>query len=203
MATTWLSRVLNEMIQYVKILTNTNNLVVPLTCQKKKASNFTRGVSRVDDAQGSGIAVASSLVQGALQLADVQTPALFLIKVIVDLHSAQFGERSWVQGILRYGDHDACTGRTFPTHQQLQHGLKVQDREAKKVGSIVLPLTSYHILELYAQSSFVCMTLYRHTNLIKRPDKDTGALLLWISVWCCVSVFWHEAVITAYSEFSF
>lgn len=106
-ATTSLSRVLNE-------------------------GNFTGGVSRVDDTQGSGVAVAPGLIQGALQLADVHTPALFFIKVIVDLHGAQFGQRSRVQRILRYGDHDAGTGRTLAAHQQLQHGLKEQDGEVKK-----------------------------------------------------------------------
>ena len=93
---------------------------------------FTSGVSRVDDAQGSGVAVAPGFIQGALQLADVHTPALFFIKVIVDLQGAQFGQRGRVQRILRYGDHDARTGRALAAHQQLQHGLKEQDGEVKK-----------------------------------------------------------------------
>lgn len=110
------------MIYFVKILTNKNRF----------DKIFTGWVSRVDDAQGSGVAVAPGLIHGALQLADVQTPALFLIQVIVDLHGAQFGQRGRVEGILRYGDHDASAGRTLATHQQLQHGLKKRDREVEK-----------------------------------------------------------------------
>lgn len=108
----------------------------------------------------------AGLIQRALQLADVHTPALFLIKVIVDLHGAQFGQRSRVQGILRYGDHNARTVRTLATHQQLQHGLKVQDREVRKDMSAqqLYIHASNHILELYAHSSFVHMMLYRHTK---------------------------------------
>lgn len=87
---------------------------------------FTSWVPWVDDTQSSGVAVKTSFIKSPLQLADVQTPALFLIKVIVNLHSTEFSQSSRVQGILRYGDHDACTGYTFTTHQQLQHGLSVR-----------------------------------------------------------------------------
>lgn len=85
---------------------------------------LTGGVSRVDDAQGSGVAVAPGLIQSTLQLTDVQAPALLLIQVIIDLHGAQFGQRSRVQRVLGYGDHDAGAARTLATHQQLQHGLE-------------------------------------------------------------------------------
>lgn len=94
---------------------------------------FTGGVSGVDDAQGSRVAVASGLIQSALQLGDVKAPALILIKVIVDLHSAQFGQCGRIQGVLRYGDHDARTRGTFSTHQQLQHGLREERREIQQV----------------------------------------------------------------------
>lgn len=111
--TVWLSRVWtwNDLI-----CKNTDQyeLVIILT-----KLNITGGVSRVDDAQGSGAAVSPGLIQGALQLADVQTPALFFIQVIVDLHGTQFGQCSRVQRVLRYGDHDACASRTLATHKQL------------------------------------------------------------------------------------
>ena len=112
---------------------------VIISLMKKRREIFTGRVPRVDDAQGSGVAVLPGLVQRALQLADVQAPALLFIKVIVDLHGAQFCQCSRVQGILRYGDHDAGAGCTFATHQQLQHGLKEQDRkgQGKSVSSTV------------------------------------------------------------------
>lgn len=87
--------------------------------------NVTGGVPRVDDAQGSRFAVFPGLVHGAAQLADVQAPALLLIKVIVDLHGAQFGQCSRVQRVLGNGDHDAGAGFVLATHKQLKHGLKV------------------------------------------------------------------------------
>lgn len=81
-------------------------------------TNLTSGVSRVDDAQGSGVAVRPGLVQGTLQLADVQTPALVFIQVVVDLHCPQFCQSSRVERILGYGDHDACAGRAVAAHKQ-------------------------------------------------------------------------------------
>lgn len=84
----------------------------------------TGGVSGVDDAQGSGVAVRAGLVQGALQLADVQTPALVFIQVIVDLHRPQFSQRRRVERILGDGDHDACTGGAIAADEQFQHGLE-------------------------------------------------------------------------------
>lgn len=86
--------------------------------------DVTGGVSRVYDAQGSGVAVCAGLIQGTLQLTDVQTPALLFIQVIVDLHSSQFSQSSRVQWILGNGDHDACTGRAIAAHEQFQHGLE-------------------------------------------------------------------------------
>lgn len=80
--------------------------------------DVTGGVSRVYDAQGSGVAVCPGLIQGTLQLTDVQTPALLFIQVIVDLHRSQFCQSSRVQWILGNGDHDACTGRTLAAHEQ-------------------------------------------------------------------------------------
>lgn len=81
-------------------------------------TNVTSGVSRVDDAQGPGVAVRPGLVHGALQLADVQAPALLFIQVIVDLHRSQFCQGSRVERILGNGDHDACAGRALTTHEQ-------------------------------------------------------------------------------------
>lgn len=98
--------------------------------------NLTGGVSRVDDAQGSRVAVAPGLIQGPLQLTDVQTPALLLVEVIVDLNRVQLGQSGRVQRILGDGDHDARARRTLAAHQQLQHGLQVQDVE-KDVPSTV------------------------------------------------------------------
>lgn len=129
---------------------------------KKRGEIFTGRVPRVDDAQGSGVAVLPGLVQRALQLADVQAPALLFIKVIVDLHGAQFCQCSRVQGILRYGDHDAGAGCTFATHQQLQHGLKEQDRkgQGKSVSSTVLSTDELsHFLIIYRKQLCLCGAL--------------------------------------------
>lgn len=78
----------------------------------------TSGVSRVDDAQGPGVAVRPGLFHSTLQLADVQTPALLFIQVIVDLHRSQFCQSSRVERILGNGDHDACAGGALATHKQ-------------------------------------------------------------------------------------
>lgn len=90
---------------------------VRLVCLNSQP-DVTGGVSRVYDAQGSGVAVCPGLIQGTLQLADVQAPALLFIQVIVDLHRSQFCQSSGVQRILGNGDHDACTGRAIAAHQQ-------------------------------------------------------------------------------------
>lgn len=56
--------------------------------------HITCGIPRVDNAQRSGAAVAPRLIQGPLQLADVQTPALLFIQIVVDLHCPKFSQRS-------------------------------------------------------------------------------------------------------------
>lgn len=109
---------------------------------KTNKGHVTGGVSRVDDAQRSGAAVAPRLIQGTLQLANVQTPALLFVQIIVDLHRPEFGQRGRVQRILRDGDHDARARRALATHEQLQHRLGVESREyggqGKNVGFMVL-----------------------------------------------------------------
>lgn len=88
--------------------------------------HVTGGVPGVDDAQCSGSAVMPGFIQGPLQLADVQTPALLLIQVVVDLHCPEFGQRSRVERILRNGDHDACACCAFAARKQLQNCLNVE-----------------------------------------------------------------------------
>lgn len=89
----------------------------------------TCGVPRVDDAQRSGAAVAPRLIQGPLQLADVQTPALLLVQIVVDLHCPEFSQRGRVERVLRDGDHDARASRAFATHEQLQNCLNAERTE--------------------------------------------------------------------------
>lgn len=102
-------------------------------CERKTNKGHVTGrVSRVDDAQRSGAAVAPRLIQGTLQLANVQTPALLFVQIIVDLHRPEFGQRGRVQRILRDGDHDARACRALATHEQLQHRLRVQSTEVKR-----------------------------------------------------------------------
>lgn len=102
--------------------------------------DVTSGVSGVDDAQDSGVAVRPGFIQGVLQLADVQAPALLFIQVVVDLHCSQFGQSGRVEGILGDGDHHARAGRTFAAREQFQHGLEEKQTHNPTVLLISDPL---------------------------------------------------------------
>ncbi len=52
-------------------------------------SIHTGGVSWVDDAEDAGIAVLPGFTEGSPELCNVQTPAITLVQVVVNLHGAQ------------------------------------------------------------------------------------------------------------------
>lgn len=90
----------------------------------KGTYRLTRGVSGVDDAEDSGLAVLFSDLVRSVELVDVQRPAVVLVQVVIDLHGAQLGDGSGVKRVLRDGDHHPRTVTTFTHHQELQHGLR-------------------------------------------------------------------------------
>lgn len=76
----------------------------------------TSGVSGVDDAEDTGIAVLPRCVEGLPELSHVQTPTLVFIQVVINLHGTQVCQRGGVQRVLGDGDHDTRTGRTLTAH---------------------------------------------------------------------------------------
>lgn len=61
---------------------------------------------------------------GSLELCNIQTPAVVLIQVVIDLHGPQVSQGGRVQRVLGDGDQDSCSGTALASHQQLQHGLE-------------------------------------------------------------------------------
>lgn len=95
--------------------------------RSKEACLCTSGVSGVDDAQDSRLAVLLSRQVSTLQLLDVQRPAISLIQVVVDVHALELGNCCRVEWVLRDGDHHTCPGPALAGHQQLQDALETAD----------------------------------------------------------------------------
>lgn len=85
---------------------------------------FTGGVSGVDDAEDSRLAVLFSSLVRSVELVNIQCPAVVLIQVVIDLHGAQLGDGGGVKRVLRDGDHHPGTVATFTGDQQLQNALR-------------------------------------------------------------------------------
>lgn len=79
----------------------------------------TGGVSRVYDAQDSGLAVLLGCQVSSLQLLDVQRPAISLVQVVVDMDALQLGDGCRVEWVLGDRNHDACPGPALAGYQQL------------------------------------------------------------------------------------
>lgn len=60
----------------------------------------------------------------SLQLCNIQTPAVVLIQVVIDLHGPQVSQGGRVQRVLGDGDQDSGSAPALPSHQQLQNGLE-------------------------------------------------------------------------------
>lgn len=88
------------------------------------AARHTSGVSRVDNAENTRAAVLPGFCHGSLELCNIQTPAVVLIQVVIDLHGPQVSQGGRVQRVLGDGDQDSCSGTALARHQQLQHGLE-------------------------------------------------------------------------------
>lgn len=96
---------------------------------------MTCGVPGVDDAEDARVAVLPGLGDGPPELRHVQTPAVVLVQVVVDLHRAQVGQGGRVQRVLGDGYHHAGAGAAFAAHQQLQHGLGQEEEEEEDMAS--------------------------------------------------------------------
>lgn len=103
----------------------------------KWADRLTGGISGVDDAEDSGLAVLFSSLVRSVELVDVQRPAVVFIQVVIDLHGTQLGDCGWVKRVLRDGDHYPCAVTTFTRHQQLQNGLKDKNKLKNKYISYI------------------------------------------------------------------
>lgn len=95
-----------------------------LHAPKILAARHTGGVPRVDDAENAGVAVLPGFSHGSLELWNIQTPAVVLIQVVVDLHGPQVGQGGRVQRVLGDGDHHAGSAAAFTSRQQLQNVLE-------------------------------------------------------------------------------
>lgn len=98
--------------------------ILKLFLRMNRMDGLTGGVSGVDDAEDSGLAVLFSSLVCSVELVDIQSPAVVLVQVVIDLHCAQFSDGGRVQRVLRDGDHHPCTVSAFARHQQLQDGLR-------------------------------------------------------------------------------
>lgn len=103
-------------------------------CRCRRCGQVTCGVSGVDDAEDARVAVLPGLGDGPPELRHVQTPAVFLVQVVVDLHCGQFSQGGRIQRVLWYRYHHAGAGAAFAAHQQLQHGLG-QEEEVDAMAS--------------------------------------------------------------------
>lgn len=95
---------------------------------KMIAGRHTCGVSRVDNAENTRVAVLPGFGNSPLQLCDIQAPAVVLIQVVIYLYGPQVGQGGRVQGILGDGDQHSRSGPTLASHQQLQNGLEQGDK---------------------------------------------------------------------------
>lgn len=92
------------------------------------AAGHTGGVSRVNNTENTRVAVLPGFSDGSLQLCDIQTPAVVLVQVVIDLHSPQVSQGGRVQRVLGDGDQDSGSATALASHQQLQNGLEQTDK---------------------------------------------------------------------------
>lgn len=78
---------------------------------------------------------------GSLELRNIQTPAVVLIQVIIDLHGPQVSQRGRVQRVLGDGDEDSRSATALASHQQLQNGLEQGDKWLK----VIRKHRQYHV----------------------------------------------------------
>lgn len=95
---------------------------------KIRAAGHTGGVSRVNNTENTRVAVLPGFRDGPLQLCNIQTPAVVLVQVVVDLHGPQVSQGGRVQRVLGDGDQDPGSAPALPSHQQLQNGLEQTDK---------------------------------------------------------------------------
>lgn len=100
-----------------------------------RAGRPTGGVSRVDDTEDAGAAVLPGFGDSSLELWNIQTPAVVLIQVVIDLHGSQVGQGGRVQRVLGDGDQHPRPGAAFASHQQLQNGLERGEEESRPSGN--------------------------------------------------------------------
>ena len=85
---------------------------------------YTSGISGVDDAQDSGLAVLLGCEVSSVQFFNVQCPAVGFIQIVVNVHCLQLWDGCRVEWVLRDGNHHTCPGPAFTRHQQLQNALQ-------------------------------------------------------------------------------
>lgn len=91
-------------------------------------ARLTGGVSRVDNTENTRVAVLPGFCDSSLELCNIQTPAVVLIQVVIDLHGPQVSQGGWVQRVLGDGDQDSGSVTALASHQQLQNGLVQGDK---------------------------------------------------------------------------
>lgn len=98
----------------------------------------TGGVSGVDDAEDSRLAVLFSSLVRSVELVNIQRPAVVFVKVVIDLHGTQLRDGGGVKRVLRDGDHHPGTVTTFTRHQQLQNALRNERKSVRQCFSTLL-----------------------------------------------------------------